>query len=75
MMGNMLELYQTMWMFESHHQQRLSWKDAELARIARIRSEARSAAQLQAMLLANPSGSLGNAMLNDPDSLEASGLL
>ncbi len=74
-MGGMLEWYQTAWMFESHYQQRLSWEDAQLARVARVRSEARSEAQLRAMLDANPSGSLGDAMLNDPDSLEASGLL
>ena len=32
-------------------------------------------AQLRAMLLANPSGALGHARLNDRDALERSGLL
>ncbi len=71
----LLEIYQTLWMFESHAQQRLAWEDAEQARIARMRAEAQAAAQLQAMLIANPSGSLGNSKLNDEDSLEESGLL
>ncbi len=69
------EAYQFFWMLESHAQQRLAWHDAADARIARARAEAQAAAQLQAMLEANPSGSLGHAKLNDPDSLEQSGLL
>jgi hypothetical protein len=69
------EAYQFFWMFESHAEQRLSWQDAAQARIARTRAEAQAAAQLQAMLDANPSGSLGHAKLNDPVSLEQSGLL
>lgn len=70
-----VELYQIFWMFESHAQQRLAWEDAAQARIARARAELQAAAQLRAMLIANPSGSLGHARLNDPDSLEQSGLL
>ncbi|WP_424814524.1 hypothetical protein [Roseococcus sp. YIM B11640] len=69
------ELYQFLWMFESHAQQRLAWEDAAKARIARERAEAQAAAQLRAMLLANPSGSLGNAKLDDEESLARSGLL
>jgi len=69
------ELYQFFWMFESHAQQRLAWRDAAEARVARARAEAMAAAQLRAMLAANPSGQLGHARLNDPDSLEESGLL
>lgn len=71
----LMDIYQFFWMFESHAQQRLAWDDAAGARIARDRAEAQAAAQLQAMLDANPSGSLGHAQLNDPDSLEESGLL
>ena len=69
------EIYQFFWMFESHAQQRLAWRDAAEARVARARAEAMAAAQLRAMLAANPSGQLGHARLNDPDSLEESGLL
>lgn len=71
----LVEIYQFFWMFESHAQQRLAWEDAADARIARDRAEAQAAAQLKAMLAANPSGQLGNAQLNDPQSLEDSGLL
>lgn len=71
----LMEIYQFFWMFESHAQQRLAWQDAAQARIARERAEALAAAQLRAMLDANPSGQLGNAQLNDPDGLEQSGLL
>lgn len=70
-----LDLYNFVWMIESHGQQRLAWKDAAEMRIARMRAEAQAAAQLQAMLEANPSGQLGNAQLNDSDSLKKSGLL
>ncbi|WP_374654345.1 hypothetical protein [Phenylobacterium sp.] len=73
--GRLMEIYQFFWMFESHAQQRLAWQDAAQARIARERAEALAAAQLRAMLDANPSGQLGNAQLNDPDGLEQSGLL
>lgn len=73
--GRLIEIYQFFWMFESHAQQRLAWEDAEQARIARARAEMLAAMQLRAMLDANPSGQLGNAQLNDPDSLEQSGLL
>lgn len=71
----LLEIHGFLWSLESHAQQRLAWEDAAQARIARMRSEAQAAAQLRAMLDAHPSGSLGHAMLNDPDALRASGLL
>ncbi len=74
-LGRIMEIYQFFWMFESHAQQRLAWDDAAQARIARARAEAIAAMQLRAMLDANPSGQLGNAQLNDPDSLDQSGLL
>ncbi len=73
--GRLVQIYQFFWMLESHGQQRLAWKDAEQARHARLRAEAQAAAQLQAMLIANPSGSLGHATLNDEDVLRDSGLL
>lgn len=75
MLKQLLELYQTLWMFESHAQQRLAWEDAAEARIARMRAEAQAAAQLRAMLAANPSGQLGHAELNDEQALRESGLL
>lgn len=75
MLGQLLDLYQLIWMFQSHGEQRLAWKDAAQARLARERAEAQAAAQLQAMLDANPSGSLGHAKLNDEDALRDSGLL
>nr|WP_255617235.1 hypothetical protein [Aurantimonas sp. VKM B-3413] len=62
-------------MFESHAQQRLAWRDAAEARRARIRAERLAAAQLQAMLDANPSGSLGHAQLDDEEVLRRAGLL
>ena len=74
-LGKIMEIYQFFWMFESHAQQRLAWEDAAQARIARVRAEAQAAAQLQAMLDANPSGELGNAALKDDDALDQSGLL
>lgn len=70
-----VELYQLFWMFESHAQQRLAWVDAAQARIARARAEDLAAAQLRAMLAANPSGQLGHALLNDRGKLKRSGLL
>lgn len=73
--GKIMEIYQFFWMFESHAQQRLAWQDAEEARAARARAEALAAAQLRAMLDANPSGQLGHARLDDEDSLRDSGLL
>ena len=69
------EFYQFLWTLESHAQQRLAWDDAAQARIARARAEAQAAAQLRAMLDANPSGALGRARLNDEDKLKDSGLL
>lgn len=74
-MRRLMEFYQFFWMFESHAQQRLAWEDAAQARIARARAEAQAAAQLRAMLNANPSGALGHGALNDRDALERSGLL
>lgn len=73
--GRITEVVQFFWMFESQLQQRLAWDDAAKARIARDRAEAQAAAQLRAMLNANPSGSLGDARVNDPESLKKSGLL
>lgn len=52
--GRFVEIYQYFWMLESHSQQRLAWQDAEEARHARARAEAHAAAQLHAMLIANP---------------------
>lgn len=74
-LGRLMELYNLYWTFESHAQQRRAWEDAEQARIARQRAEAQAAAQLRAMLAANPSGSLGDSALNDENALEESGLL
>lgn len=71
----LMEAYQTLWMFESHHHQRLAWKDAQEMRIARIRAGQQAAAQLRSMLVANPSGQLGGARLDDPAGLARSGLL
>ncbi|MCB8838081.1 hypothetical protein [Aurantimonas sp. VKM B-3413] len=72
---SLFELYEIAWMFESHAQQRLAWRDAAEARRARIRAERLAAAQLQAMLDANPSGSLGHAQLDDEEVLRRAGLL
>lgn len=74
-MRKLVEFYQVIWMFESHAQQRLAWEDAAQARIARAKAEAQAAAQLRAMLNANPSGALGHGSLNDRAALERSGLL
>lgn len=70
-----VEIYQFFWMLESNAQQRLAWQDAAEMRIARARAESAAAAQLAAMLDANPSGQLGNAKLDDPENLKKSGLL
>lgn len=72
---SLLRAYETAWMFASHFQQVLAWRDAREARHARTRAEVQAAAQLQAMLDANPSGQLGNARLNDEHALKESGLL
>lgn len=69
------DVVQFFWMFESHYHQRLAWKDAKQARIARDRAEAQSIAQYQAMLLAHPSGALGDSQVNDADKLKSAGLL
>lgn len=74
-LGRIMEIYQFFWMFESHAQQRLAWEDAADARIARIRAEQEASQQLQMMLDANPSGSLGHATLDDEDALKESGLV
>ena len=71
----MMQLHQFFWMLESNAQQRLAWEDAAEARIARVRAEMRAAAQLEAMLAANPSGALGHALLDDEEVLRQSGLL
>lgn len=73
--GKAVQLYQFLWMLESHEAQRLSWQDAAEARQARARADAQAKAQLKAMLLANPSGQLGRAKLNDIEALMRSGLL
>lgn len=72
---SLVEVYQFVWMLESHAEQRLAWEDAAQARIARARAEARAEAQLDEMLKANPSGSLGHSKLNDRKALRKSGLL
>ena len=74
-LSRVMEIYQFFWTFESHAQQRLAWDDAAEARVARARAEALAQAQLDAMLSANPSGSLGHARIDDEDSLQGSGLL
>jgi len=71
----LLSLYQTLWMFESHGQQRMAWEDAAGARVARDRAEKLAEAQLRAMLEANPSGQLGTARLNDREALIRAGLI
>jgi 3-methyladenine DNA glycosylase Tag len=75
MFRSITEFVQFFWMFESQYHQRLSWEDASEARVSRARAEQLAAAQLQAMLDANPSGQLGDARLNDAHNLERSGLL
>ena len=74
-MRQISEFIQFFWMFESHYQQRLAWRDAEEMRVARARAEARAAAQHKAMLNANPSGQLGHSVLNDEEALRKSGLI
>lgn len=71
----LIELHQFLFNLESQDARRLAWDDAEQARIARARAERIAAARLRAMLDANPSGQLGDAQLNDPDTLRRSGLL
>ena len=73
--SRIIEIYQFLWSLRANYEQTKAWKDAEQARTARIRAEAQAAAQLQAMLEANPSGQLGNAELNDRQTLKKSGLL
>ena len=71
----LISSYRTIWMLRAHRQQRLAWKDAEQARVARDRAEAQAAAQSQAMLCTNPSGSLGRAELDSVGALKKAGLL
>lgn len=73
--GPVRHWYEFFWMLEQHHQQELVWQDAIEARAARIRAEEKAAAQLEAMLEANPSGQLGRAKLDDEDALRRAGLL
>lgn len=72
---SLFRLYELYWMFSSHREQRLAWRDAAEMRIARARAERQAAAQLAAMLDANPSGQLGDSRLNDDGALKRSGLL
>jgi hypothetical protein len=74
-MNKLVSIYQFFWMLESHYQQGLAWEDAAEARLARARAEELAAAQLAAMLEANPSGQLGSSELNDTEKLRRSGLL
>ncbi len=74
-MRQITEIIQFFWMFESHHHQRLAWRDAEEMRIARDRAEARALEQHKVMIDANPSGQLGHSVLNDEDALRKSGLI
>lgn len=71
----LVEVYQFLWMLESHAEQRLAWDDAAQMRIARQRAEALADARMKAMLDANPSGQLGDSRLNDLIKLKDSGLL
>lgn len=70
-----VEIYQFYWMLRSNYHQELAWKDAAEARQSRARAEAQAHAQAEAMLRANPSGQLGNAELDDADSLKDAGLM
>lgn len=72
---SLVEIYQFLWSLEANAQQRLAWQDAAEARIARERSEAQAAAQLKAMLDANPSGQLGHSKIDDEQRLKDAGLL
>lgn len=74
-MRSLLEPFEMFWTLESHEQQRMAWRDAAEARIARSRADELAARQLQAMLDANPTGSLGHAVLNDGETLQRSGLI
>lgn len=73
--SRVIEIYQFLWSLRANYEQAKAWADAEDARTARIRAEAQAAAQLQAMLDANPSGQLGNAELDNRNALKNSGLL
>lgn len=46
--SRIMEIYNFIWMLESHSAQRLAWRDAEEMRIARMRAEAQAATQSQA---------------------------
>lgn len=71
----LIDIYQFCWSLEANAQQRLAWQDAADARIAREKSERQAAAQLKAMLDANPSGQLGSSKVNDEQRLKDAGLL
>lgn len=73
--SGLVQVHQFFWSLESQSQQRLAWKDAELARIARAQAEARAEAQLNAMMIANPSGQLGRSALGGSETLKKGGLL
>lgn len=73
--SSLMEIYNFLWMIESHGAQRLAWQDAADMRIARRRAEDAAAAKASAMLDANPSVQLGSARLDDPAALRKSGLL
>lgn len=70
-----IDAYHFLHSLEANAQQRLAWQDAADARIAREKSEAQAAAQLKAMLDANPSGQLGHSKINDEQRLKDAGLL
>jgi len=73
--SRVVEIYQFFWMLRSNHHQVLAWQDAAEARVAREKAERQAAAQLKAMLDANPSGQLGNSKLDDASALKQSGLV
>jgi hypothetical protein len=69
------EVFDILFSIESRFEQRLAWADAAEARLARARAEKQAAAQLKAMLEANPSGQLGHGKVNDEQRLKDAGLL
>lgn len=75
MFSRMMHRYQQLHTLLAQYHQALAWEDAEKARVARERAELQAAAQVQAMLDANPSGQLGTSSLNDKAALEHAGLL
>lgn len=75
MLSKLWQAYQFVHTIQAHYHQSLAWEDAEKMRIARERAEEQSAAQVKAMLDANPSGQLGASTLDDRAALERAGLL